>query len=401
MTDNPGVGDILCYDENRKYKFIQLDTFQAGTFPSAWEAVGVVVLRKGNKVTVCSKHNASKKFMEVYPYVVSGYELDGAEHTATLKLHGSETFEFKYAVSTDEEFVEALQGFLTGHSFADWSAYLMDSKVILQYDNYTSDESPDVTTKATGLSLTSRQKIDLLEKTPNCRYRRGGAGNPVWNMERAKEYFMADLELSQYNPTKPLTGYPLLPVCWPAFCGTSQYRDGDRCLWLRERYCQDPAHPTLQDWYKYLDDSRIAILTMTGGASSDETEKQMAMTGNVKDVVYITRTGETRKLYNAHAYCAGFLDGQGYLPSIAEFSEALGNITYGLKGVERDKADPINRSLFAIGGDGIACNISYHIAAQNTLGTIWIMYEFAFIAGSFAFSTYPTLPFARIELPVD
>ena len=35
VTDNPGVGDILCHDENRKYRFIQLDTFHAGTFPSA------------------------------------------------------------------------------------------------------------------------------------------------------------------------------------------------------------------------------------------------------------------------------------------------------------------------------------------------------------------------------
>ena len=27
ITENPGVGDIVCYDENRKIKFIQLDTF--------------------------------------------------------------------------------------------------------------------------------------------------------------------------------------------------------------------------------------------------------------------------------------------------------------------------------------------------------------------------------------
>ena len=47
VTKSPKIGDIVCYDENRKVKFIALDTFHAGTFPAAWETVGVVVLRKG------------------------------------------------------------------------------------------------------------------------------------------------------------------------------------------------------------------------------------------------------------------------------------------------------------------------------------------------------------------
>ena len=141
VTDNPGVGDILCYDENRKYKFIQLDTFQAGTFPAAWETLGVVVLRKGNTVTVCDKDMSTEKAFAVFSYIVTGQVLDGAEHTAQLKLHGSEAFDFKYTASTDEEFVEALKSFLTEHNFTDWSAYLMDGNVILQYDNYTSTEN--------------------------------------------------------------------------------------------------------------------------------------------------------------------------------------------------------------------------------------------------------------------
>ena len=44
VTKSPKVGDIVCYDENRKVRFIALDTFHAGTFPAAWETVGVVVL---------------------------------------------------------------------------------------------------------------------------------------------------------------------------------------------------------------------------------------------------------------------------------------------------------------------------------------------------------------------
>ena len=67
VTSQPGVGDILCRDESGGYRFIRLDTFQAGTFPSAWETLGVVVWRRGNQVKVVSKHNEQRKWMDVYP----------------------------------------------------------------------------------------------------------------------------------------------------------------------------------------------------------------------------------------------------------------------------------------------------------------------------------------------
>ena len=110
--------------------------------------------------------------MEVYPYVVSGYELDGTEHTATLKLHGSETFDFKYTASTDNEFAEALKSFLTGHSFTDWSAYIKDGEVYLQYDNYTSAEYLSASiTQATGIRYYN-QIVGRHKQEPECNRRR-------------------------------------------------------------------------------------------------------------------------------------------------------------------------------------------------------------------------------------
>ena len=402
VATQPGIGDILCYDENRKYKFIQLDTFLAGTFPSAWETLGVVVLRKGNQVTVCSKHNESKKFMEVFPYIVTGQVLDGAEHTATLKLHGSETFEFKYTASTDEEFVEALQEFLTEHDFTDWSAYLMDGKVILQYDNYTSSEYADEgITWATGLTLTAKQDVDFPEKVSSFLRQYRDFGNPIWNLGRAKEYYYNDLENSLYNPTTEVTQMPTLPVCWPAFCGTSQYREKDYCLWLRQKYCSDPDNPKIEEWSKYLEDLTFSIPCMVGMASRRSGEIQISAAERLKNITYKAADGTFRKLYPAFTYCGEFLEGKGRLPIPSEFFEAFRNVTYGLSGVTRDKADPINRSLFAIGGSAISCANTFFVAVKNVKGTIWIAINIAFLAGSFAYAIVTALPVARIELPMD
>ena len=401
MTDNPGVGDILCLDENRKYRFIQLDTFHAGTFPGAWETLGVVVLRKGNTVTVCSKHNENKKFMEVFPYIVTGQVLDGAEHTATLKLHGSETFEFMYTANTAEEFLTALKSFLTANNFADWSAYKdAQDRVILQYDNYTSAEYVTASiTMATGLTLTSRVSTDCPQQ-PKFKLKCGVIGFGIYNIEKSKEFFKKDISWASFNPSTDIDSIPEFPICWPAFAGTSQYQN-DHCLWLRQKYCSDPDNPKIEEWSKYLEDLTFSIPCMVGMASRRSGEIQISAAERLKNITYKAADGTFRKLYPAFAYCGEFLEGKGRLPNPSEFFEAFGNVTYGLSGVTRDKADPINRSLFAIGGSAISCANTFFVAVKNVKGTIWIASSVAFLAGSFAYAIVTAVPVARIDLPVD
>ena len=398
MTDNPCIGDILCYDENRKYRFIQLDTFHAGTFPAAWETLGVVVLRKGNQVTVCSKHNESKKFMAVFPYIVSGQMLDGAEHTAQLKLHGSEVFDFKYTASTDEEFVEALKSFLTTNSFTDWSAYIMDGKVILQYDNYTSSET-STTTTATGLTLTTRLSIDLQETQPSFLCKCGNYRTGIWSVNGVVQQFQKDRPETAFNPREDVTSVPSYPVCYPAFCGTSEHRDKDYCLWLRQQYCADPAHPTLDDWKRYLGDITHVIPCMVGG-NSPKLRDGKAITDRLKNVVYQAQDGSMKKLYTGAVWCSEFLDGKGYMITTAEMDEAFGDVTYGMSGVARDEADPINRSLYAIGGDFISVTSAYNFPYIISGRTIRVSFS-GYYDNAYAFSALRVIPVARIDLPVD
>ena len=400
VTDQPKVGDIVCYDESRKIKFIALDTFHAGTFPGAWETVGVVVLRKGNKVTICSKYNESKKFMEVYPYIVTGYTLDGTEHSATLKLHGSETKEFKYTANTDSEFLSDLKNFLTTNGFGDWSTYIMAGKVYLQYDNYTDLEYPNASvTQATGLILSSIFE-GTYEVGSYFMMKCGVVGNGVWNAGRAKEYFANDNSNTAYNPATDISSIPIRPVCWPAFAGTSEYQS-DHCLWLRQRYCKDPNHPKKEEWESYIEDLTHKIPCMTGG-HAPKWRDGMVLSGKARDVEYQATDGSRKKLFTGIAYCSEFMDGDGYLPSLEEFLEAFGGVTYGLSGVTWNNADPINRSLYAIGGIGVGVTSGFWTSSGMGRASNWYPSFYGTVDGyGLLCGQNRCIPFARLTLPEE
>ena len=402
VTPQPGVGDILCRDESGGYRFIQLDTFQAGTFPSAWETLGVVVWRKGNQVKVVSKHNEQRKWMDVYPYVVTGYELDGMEHTAQLRLHGrpsTETFyEFRYTAGTVDEFVTALQQFLSENGETDWSTYKDEQdRVILQYDNYASTEyAASSITWSTELTLEALVTIDS-PLSPNTFRKCGNIGFCVWNAEKAKSYFKEDLSNTEYNPGTDFNSVPSLPICWPAFAGKSQYQS-DHCLWLRQRYCKDPENPTEAEWEAYIDDLRPRIPYMLGGAAP-KWRNGAVLSARLKGKTYLATDGTQKLLHPAVEYCSQFLDGKGYLPSIVELVECFGNINYGLPGMSGNKLDPINRSLFTIGGSRVSTSANYSSSERGYVSSSHCISSRGATSNTGMFVELRAVPFALLELP--
>lgn len=402
VVDQPGKGDIVCYDENRDIKFIALDTFHAGVFPAAWETVGVVALRRGNELMIVGKENAAQKWMDVYPYVVTGYELDGAEHTAQLRLHGRPTtfYDFKYAASEVDGFVTALQQFLTANGETDWSAYKdTDGRVILQYDNYTSAEyiSGNIT-QATGLTLTGKVTLDVPKAAPSFLRECGTRGYGVWNAARAKVYFKEDNTSSAYNPTSPVSSMPSYPICWPGFAGISEHRDGDNCLWLRQQYCADPEHPTEAEWEAYIDDICLKVPAMTGGAGVRWRDGK-AFTDAIKDITYLAADGTRKLLYPAAHYCSQFFGGEGFLPSASQFYEVMKDATYGLSGVTRDKADPVNRSLYAIGGSALGVSSAWWLCLRYSAAGAYFAGLTGYVVGAYFCSSQRCAPLSLLTLP--
>lgn len=370
VTPQPGVGDILCRDESGGYRFIRLDTFHAGTFPSAWETLGVVVWRRGNQVKAVSKRHEAAKWMDVFPYVVSGYELDGTEHTAQLRLHGrpsTETFyELRYTASSVDEFVAALQQFLVTNGETDWSAYKDDEgRVILQYDRYESLERIDGSlTLAEGLELQYMTDV-LMPKIPRIVRKCGNTGyGTVANVARAVEFLKRDFDDTNYNPSEDVTGYGDNPVCWPAFAGTSQYQD-DHCLWLRQRYCMDPEHPRVEEWEAYIDDFTPRYPCMYGGFAP-RWRDGARLAADLVDVTYRAADGTRKPLFPAARAAALAFGGEGHIPTHYEFYECFGDVTYGLAGVAREEYDAVNRALYVIGGTLISCKARFWLYGRET-----------------------------------
>ena len=402
MTDQPGIGDILCHDEKRKYKFIQCDTFHAGTFPSAWETLGVVAMRKGNQVWVVAKENTTKKFLEVYPYIVTGYTLDGEEHTVQLRLHGKPTtttyYEFTYIASTVDEFVSQLQQFLSTNGETDWSAYLMDGNAILQYDNYASLEYLSASiTQAIGMTLNAKIETDMLQ-VPSIMRKCGNIGHFVWNTAAAEQHFRQDLSAVAYNPSSDVSSEPTYPICWPAFAGTSKYQS-DHCLWLRQKYCSDPDNPKIEEWESYIADLAPVSPAMTGGFAPEWRGREEF--DKIKDVTYMATDGTQKSLYPGANYCSKFFDGKGYMPSMYEFYEMFKDLTLGIIGVTNQAADPINRSLYAIGGSPIYATLTYFTASLLSMTYIRAASSTGNTDGSNLFNERRCIPILCIDLPVD
>ena len=71
-----------------------------------------------------------------------------------------------------------------------------------------------------------------------------------------------------------------------------------------------------------------------------------------------------------------------------------------MSGVARGEADPVNRSLFAIGGDFISVTSAFNFPHLMTSYAIKTSYA-GYYDNSYANSVLRVIPVARIDLPVD
>ena len=83
---------------------------------------------------------------------------------------------------------------------------------------------------------------------------------------------------------------------------------------------------------------------------------------------------------------------------MAELVEAFQDITYGLPGVTKDKSDPINRSLYAIGGMTVERG---GVSSSRDTESVWTLYSTGNIGGNYFYNLNICIPFARLILPME
>ena len=366
VISQPKVGDIEVKDDSSVRRYISLDTYKPGTFPSGWTIVGVVASREGNKIitipVIASNGERTLKWMDVYIYVVTGYVLDGASHTVSINLQGSGAKDFTYSASDVATFVSQLKQFVSdaGKS-SDFSAYAdTDGRVMLQWDTYNAYPS----TSATGLTLTPKVTLDYPLIYSSAMRNCGTQGCALWNYDRAVQSFSSDNSSTSFNPSSDVTSIPYYPICKPGYLGTSQYQS-DHCAYLRNIYGEGES-----GWLAYM--HAIEMQENSPFASGKEElrygDKATEMLG---DVTYTASDGSTKYLYPAFHYCKSI---GCHMTTMWEFERIA-------KSWKLDYSDAVNRSYYAVCGQHLPPASAWWLCGRYSVA-------FSFVAGNVGYVDY-------------
>src|SRR5574344_30535 len=366
----PKVGDIQIQKDDSSISYISLDTYKSGAFPSGWTTLGVVAARSGNKVIVVPKiandDERTLKWMDVYIYVVTGYVLDGASHTASINLQGSGALDFTYTASDTATFVAALKQFIAnaGKS-SDFSAYHhTDGRVRLQGDTYNAYPS----TSATGLPLIPKVALDYSTIYASPMRKCGTIGGGVWNFESAVQYFKNDNQSTSYNPASDVTAVPFYPVCKPGYLGTSQYQS-DHCAYLRNIYGEGESG--------WLADMHAIEMQENSPFASGKEELRYGdkATETLGDVTYTASDGSTKYLYPAFHYCKSI---GCHMPTMWEFERIA-------KSWKLDYSDAVNRSYYAVCGQHLPPASSWWLCSRDSVARSFIAYYIGDVVNDYFF----------------
>lgn len=400
----PKVGDIVLHDSNNKVHFIALDTYKS--LPSGFTTVGVVAAVKGRKVLIVHKANASKKWSDVFRYIVTGWTADGQDHTCAVTLHNTADGNFTYNLSSElsaaeqvTEFADQLNTWLLGHELASYhySAYEEDGKVYLQLDNYTAYQD---TTSISGLTLTAAIGTELpaISTVPKVE------GNDTYYAYINKGRYTAYSASSGATPSANVT-------VADATVNKTAFKTSAYCADLRAQFCADTSNPTdaeYADYVGYRVDHYVGIVNpSTRGVMGERFRDGHANTYALVGKTYLAQDTTRKALYPAAEYCAaagfagvkGLEPGDWYLPTVEEIATIMAPVTYPAPDATAASADKVNRSLAAIGGSQIGNGSHFWASCRYNTNYAWVFSgNNGYAVSSYFYYGYQAVPVALFEL---
>lgn len=371
----PQLGDYVCKRVSDR-KVFYLD-WQSADCPEGnmfevdgetYEKIGSAVPYEGDKVLCLWREMATKPFCERYMFRLTGYVLDGAEHTSTLSIREASNgwgtavdYDITYAATTVADFVAQLNAYFAATevfsaAVQDWWAEVDDEGVVVNCKFINSPQGSNAGENSFSLVSDPIPNVKAL----NDMQRRNGscAGeNAICNFLHAVKCFSADDASTLYNPTSTITSVKQLrPICLPAYLGTSAYRN-DMCAYLREVYGEGE-----QGWLKFMA-SVEPVLDTDFGAFGQRSGKKV--TDNLAAVVYGTSNGSVSP-FKAAKFCHDIVsdtvdEGEFWHPSIKEVASVMRHIRYNRS--NNSTADSINHARQNAGWPLISSN--YNISSST------------------------------------
>lgn len=362
---------------DKKLFYIKADTLVTSELDkSEWEVQGVVSHREGKKVTIVGLNNSGGiAFCDRVWYYLSGYTLDGAEHTIVLAIPTKANWDksvektITYTASTVEEFISALNAaFEADADFTDqdWYADLTaDGRVRVHYV-FAAWQNYNFTAKS---GITKTNSMPEFKQCQRLRRKSGDAikigGICSWH--RSLAYYRNDNGAlpEQGGRTAEQTSIKQeWPINLPTWLGTSTKNPGDFCKPLRDVYGEGE-----DGWLRFMR-SCVSITDTDYGVMMFD---GIAMSKLLSSFKYTSRkVVEPKYMCPANGWCVSFSTscmpaGSWHLPSVKELVELMRDITSGT-----GTPDVLNRTMSAAGGKAISNGSHQWACVRYDPGNAWL-----------------------------
>lgn len=374
----PELGDA-CVGRlsDKKLFYIKADTLVTSELDkSEWEVQGVVSHREGKKVTIVGLNNSGGiAFCDRVWYYLSGYTLDGAEHTIVLAIPTKANWDksvektITYTASTVEEFISALNAaFEADADFTDqdWYADLTaDGRVRVHYV-FATLQNYNFTAKS---GITKTSSMPEFKQCTRLRRKSGQATQVggICSWHRSLAYYRNDNGAlpDQGGRTAEQTSIKQeWPINLPTWLGTSTKNPGDFCKPLRGVYGEGE-----DGWLRFMRSCVSITDTDYGIMMYDGRE----MSKFLSSFTYTSRkVAEPKYMCPASGWCTRFSTsclpaGSWHLPSPKELVELMRDITQ-----VTGTPDVLNRTIVAAGGKAISNGSTQWTCARYYPYGAWI-----------------------------
>lgn len=384
------TGSIAVLDGLHALRFIAPQTFSSKSFMSNYEIIGFVAIGVDHpdfrgEVAIASREFSGAPMMVRYRFKLSGYTLDGAEHTGVLSIRSAtdswaanQDYTITYKADNIVAFVSQLNAYFRANEpfiAQDWVAIADENGDVLLDFKYTNWQQAAYNTAKSGFSVSSNNapKWNKTARMFRMNGRRDGEGT-ITNMPRALEYFRKDNSSTAYNPATDVKTIKLAyPICLPGYLGKSKYQS-DHCAYLRGVYGEGE-----EGWLKFMK-SFLPVLPSEYGIFNDDTYgSEKENTYYLASLKYVGQDGVERYTSPAARMAAelGYdhellKRGEWVIGKISRIFSIVGQLRYPT--VNDRTADKINAALKAIGAPSL-----------GTTSNVWSCSRYAEYSGWFAY----------------
>ena len=407
--DSATTGSIAYLDDKKAIHFVATSTFNRPTFPASYEIFGVVVIGVDHDafrgdVTVMNKEFKKLIMLERADLSLSGFTLDGAEHTGTISIreafdswNANHDYVITYKADNAASFVAQLnEVFRVKDAFKtqDWVATAdADGNVTLSYKNQSWQQIIYNTAKEgfSGRDVSAPDWISDLKMLRANGYRNGEG--IITNMYSAITIFRNDQNDTQYNPSTDVKSTKIgFPICLPAYLGTSKYQS-DHCAYLRSVYGEGE-----EGWLKFMK-SFLPVLPSEYGALNRKEHSEMRNTYYLASLKYTGQDGIEKCASPAADYVANIAydhellaKGKWFIGDMQRIFSLVAPLHYST--TNDRNADKTNAALYAIGALSLSENNNFLSSSRNQKYLVWVSF------GSNGYANYFQLGGNALTVPL-